>query len=240
MRPIDRGERHTRFNWRGKVREEQDYSRYTQARRYLIDRLGAYCSYCEQKLPNPAVEHIFPKSIHDHLELDWENFLLACTNCNATKGDTDINEANIAEYYWPHLHNTFLAFQYNNLGLVTPSTHEHVDFQRARNTINLFGLDKVAPRAGTIAYEDASDLRFENRIKAWHYAEKWEFNYRQAEDGVRTLFRELLPSVLDSGFFSIWMTVFNNHLEVKELIINSFSGTAKNCFDQHYHPINRH
>jgi hypothetical protein len=182
---------------------------------------------------------LLPKLIKGLYKIIFK-IIINIKNCNATKGDTDINEANIAEYYWPHLHNTFLAFQYNNLGLVTPSTHEHVDFQRARNTINLFGLDKVAPRAGTIAYEDASDLRFENRIKAWHYAEKWEFNYRQAEDGVRTLFRELLPSVLDSGFFSIWMTVFNNHLEVKELIINSFSGTARNCFDQHYHPINRH
>jgi hypothetical protein len=39
-----------------------------------------------------AVEHVLPKKpegvteIIKSRELDWENFLLACTNCNSTKG----------------------------------------------------------------------------------------------------------------------------------------------------------
>ncbi|MEZ4852315.1 MAG: HNH endonuclease, partial [Bacteroidia bacterium] len=47
---------------------------YKYARRYLIDRIGEYCSYCERKIEaNLAVEHVQPKSLNPDLELSWDN-----------------------------------------------------------------------------------------------------------------------------------------------------------------------
>jgi uncharacterized protein (TIGR02646 family) len=94
------------------------YKVYKTARRDLIDRLGEYCSYCETRLnASLAVEHVQPKIHHPYLELDWNNFLLACTNCNSTKGSKDVI---FDDYYWVDIHNTFMAFQYLEGGKVVP------------------------------------------------------------------------------------------------------------------------
>ncbi|MCW1941660.1 HNH endonuclease [Bacillus anthracis] len=75
-----------------------------------MDRIGSYCSYCERSLGgNVAVEHIQPKSLHKELALTWDNFLLACVNCNSIKSNQSIN---LEEYLWPDKDNTLLAFHY--------------------------------------------------------------------------------------------------------------------------------
>ena len=41
-----------------------NFTQYQQARRYLIDNIGEYCSYCERKVAaSLAVEHIIPKKL---------------------------------------------------------------------------------------------------------------------------------------------------------------------------------
>ncbi len=49
------------------------------------------CCYCEQRIPDEghlkAVEHFRPKSIFKDLKNDWENLLLACSQCNGKKSD---------------------------------------------------------------------------------------------------------------------------------------------------------
>lgn len=49
------------------------------------------CCYCEQKISDEghskAVEHFQPKSIFKFLKNDWENLLLACSQCNGSKSD---------------------------------------------------------------------------------------------------------------------------------------------------------
>lgn len=49
------------------------------------------CSYCEAIIPSEghakAVEHIIPKTHFDELKNDWENLLLACSQCNGQKSD---------------------------------------------------------------------------------------------------------------------------------------------------------
>lgn len=239
MRPVERGDRPVRFDSRGKIRQEQAFSRYAQARRYLICKLGAFCSYCEQPLPNPAVEHIDPKSLYRGKTLDWNNFLLVCTNCNSVKLNTDINDSNRHQYYWPHVNNTFLAFEYDGSGIVKPSNFVGVDRQRSKKTIALFGLDKIAPRAGTIKYEEASDRRFENRLGAWMKAKRFETRYLNTTEDKRSEFLELFPDVIDTGFYSVWMTVFQNHPEVKRVICETFPGTATGCFDANFDPTPR-
>ena len=136
MRPIIKGE-HPSESGQTKLFKE-----YQQARKDLIDRLGQYCSYCEMKLDaSLAVEHVQPKSLYPALERQWNNFLLACTNCNSTKGSQDII---LSDYYWPDEDNTFRAFTYLQGGLVRP--HPQLNNQekfKAEATLKLTGLDKL-------------------------------------------------------------------------------------------------
>src|SRR5664280_2710916 len=111
MRPIERGPRPLDENGDPKI-----YTDYSYARRDLIDRMGQYCSYCNQRLPaSLAVEHIQPKDPVPVLKLEWTNFLLGCTNCNSTKGATPIM---LNDYLWPDIHNTHLAYIYKDDGTV--------------------------------------------------------------------------------------------------------------------------
>ena len=41
------------------------------------------------------------------------------------------------------------------------------------------------------------------------------------------------------GFFSVWMTVFEDHPEVKRDLILVFTGTTPTCFDPDGKPLNR-
>lgn len=242
MRPVERDAAPTRYDHQGRIRAVQDFEKYGRARRYLIDTIGPFCSYCEQHLCIVPVEHIDPKFHHPNKEVDWENFLLACTNCNSTKGDTNINDTNRSDYFWPHLHNTFLPFSYDHTGIVKPKLGISAsDSQRAERSIRLMGLGKWPPNPGTVAYEEASDLRFERRVTAWKTAAGYEEKYRAATDEVKTVFRECFVTILElGGFFSVWMTVFKDHPDVKELIVNAFRGTARHtCFDANFNPIHR-
>jgi uncharacterized protein (TIGR02646 family) len=49
------------------------------------------CCYCEQKIPEDghakAVEHFQPKSVFKNRQNDWQNLLLACSQCNGKKSD---------------------------------------------------------------------------------------------------------------------------------------------------------
>ena len=54
MRPVDRGNPP-----RNRDGAPLTFVEYQHARPHLIDNMGAYCSYCEQKIPQGlAVEHI--------------------------------------------------------------------------------------------------------------------------------------------------------------------------------------
>ena len=63
-----------------------------------------------------GVERIQPKKtrgctqIDSQREMDWNNFLLACPNCNSTKGNTDVV---LDDYLWPDRDNTFRALKYS-------------------------------------------------------------------------------------------------------------------------------
>ena len=92
MRPAVRGENTKVF----KVHKD--------ARKDLIDRLGQYCSYCEMLIPSSLdVEHILPQSLFRDEKTNWENFCLACTNCNSTKKSPMEKRWDSS---WKHLHIT--------------------------------------------------------------------------------------------------------------------------------------
>lgn len=58
------------------------------ARRALIQSVGAYCSYCSAPIfSHLAIEHVLPKSTFPESAFSWPNFLLACSTCNSVKGN---------------------------------------------------------------------------------------------------------------------------------------------------------
>ena len=230
MRPVERGSH-------PKDEKENDvtYKEYQQARGELIRRLGEYCSYCEMHLDSSlAVEHVRPKkppgaSVVDRTrELEWTNFLLACTNCNSTKGDTDVA---LDDYLWPDRDNTFRALSYTSGGKVAARDGDFK--QKAENIISLTGLDKT-PNEDT-----ASDRRWLNRREAWDMAVRSKGRLSRNDSGD---FREqIIETAVANGFWSAWMTVFESDADMLKRLIVAFKGTASSCFDTQngYAPIAR-
>jgi hypothetical protein len=232
MRPVVRGE------W-PKDADKKDivYTEYKHARGELIRRLGEACSYCEMHLDSSlAVEHIQPKQPPGCLapiaarELAWDNMLLACTNCNSTKGNTDVN---LGDYIWPDRDNTFLALVYKEGGIVDVAPGPDKD--RALRIVELVGLNVVPTKA--VQAKEASDRRWNNRREAWDIAAKSRARLAVLNQP------EMREQIVDgiSGYWSVWMTVFKDDPDMLSRIINKISGTDVKCFDQNnrYVPIAR-
>lgn len=229
MRPVERGSRPSNPDGTPKT-----YSSYANARRDLIDRMGQYCAYCNHKLPaSLAVEHVQPKALEPELELEWDNFLLGCTNCNSIKGDKPVE---LTDFLWPDVHNTHLAYDYTPDGKVSikPSISGKIKV-KAQNLLDLVGIQKY-PNEPT-----ASDRRCQNRKETFVKATAALLLYTQASaKGAADEFEDILGWwASDNGFFSIWMQIFNAHPSVKRKITAAFKGTAPNCFDEEHKAIKR-
>lgn len=75
------------------------------------------------------LEEALSQSIEDR-ELDWNNFLLGCPNCNSVKGDADVADESAL---WPDRHNTMLALAYSRGGFVRVAEELNDELQqRAR------------------------------------------------------------------------------------------------------------
>ena len=230
MRPIDRGPIPKDVN-----DKDIQYSDYAHARGELIRRLGEYCSYCEMHLDTSlAVEHVQPKKpagiVLTGRELDWHNFLLACTNCNSTKGNFDVD---LHSYFWPDRDNTFLALKYAEGGLISPADGLNPDLhQLALNTIQLTGLDKQPGND-----PEASDRRWENRREAWDMAQRAKQRLQQCDS---PLMREQIVETANA-YWSVWMTVFQDDADMLQRLIRTFPGTCRDCFDRNngYRPSKR-
>lgn len=212
---------------------EIEFKNYERARRYLIDVIGEYCSYCERKLvASLAIEHVKPKSTYKSLELSWSNFLLSCPNCNSTKGTEDVELNN---YFWADIDNTYNIFSYDNSGSVKVSNSvTKVDLiTKAHRSIQLVGLDKKPPNEGTVKWEEASDRRFEHRIQAFIDAQNSAKDYSTASQEIRIATLQYIKIiVVNQGFWSIWMRAFENFPEVQKELIHAFIGTRKEFFQE--------
>lgn len=195
---------------------------YQEARSYLIDNIGEYCSYCERKIQaNLAVEHVKPKTLYSHLELDWNNLILACTNCNSTKGHTDVN---LDDYYWPHLDNTLIPFIYTKSGRIKVNNTLTVDKKdKAENLIKLVGLNKKPKKQD----KTVSNRLWNNRLEVWSIAEGTRKSFDALDDISKNLFREIIVNLaFSSGFFSIWVAFFRDDEQIVTQIIAKYKGTA--------------
>ncbi|WP_321429987.1 HNH endonuclease [uncultured Methanolobus sp.] len=233
MRPVCKGAIPTDANG-----NDVEYSDYSNARGELVKRLGEYCSYCEMHLDSSlAVEHVKPKKpkgeteVIVERELDWNNFLLACSNCNSTKGNLDVD---LDDYFWPDRDNTLLAFNYCEGGIIVASNILDMNLMgKANATIKLIGLDKNPLNDHT-----CSDRRWLNRRETWDLAIrlKERLTRNNNED-----FRDSIVDLMEAkGYWSIWMTVFKDDSNMLQRFIQALPGTAQECFNEYGALLHRH
>lgn len=230
MRPVDKGAiPHDEHGLPIRI------NRYQLSRGYLIERLGSYCSYCERFLGGSIhVEHIQPKSKVTGLELNWNNFLLACGNCNSIKSSKTINVSN---FFWPDQDNTARALEYKDGGLVQPSSDlPHNLFLIAKNTLNLTGLNRI-PSDDPSVNPEMSDMRWRERRIALEKAKRAKGNLKTM-DTVQ-LRDQIVDTATSTGFFSVWMTVFKHDHDMMWRLLHAFPGTSKGSYDENCSPIQR-
>ena len=210
----------------------QDFPNYADAQPYLISRVGLYCSYCERRIATSlAVEHIFPKGVPAFANLigRWENFLLACVNCNATKSTKVLQTA---DTLLPDRDNTFAAFQYGPDGSIVPSPLAVATnrSQAAQAILSLTGIDK---KSAQVIDENGKQIavdRLSQRLEAWALAEEAKLDV----DGSNSpdVRKWAVKTAKESGFFSIWMTVFAADPDMRMRLIDAFPGTSDSgCFN---------
>jgi len=199
------------------------YNPYGDAKDDLILALGNFCSYCERRGYSSAldVEHIDDKDTYPNQKFNWNNFLLACKNCNSIKGTKAIEDS-----LMPHIDNTFTIFSYLESGLIIINTNVTAPLNldtKVQKLMNLVGLDRI-PGHPNYSYKDK---RWQERKKVWELSNKYLGKYKNGKCDIDTI-KDL---ALNSGFWSIWMTIFNDKSEVKEELVNYFNGTKIEYFN---------
>ncbi|QFT53086.1 HNH endonuclease [Microbulbifer sp. THAF38] len=190
---------------------------YSSAKDELISALGSYCSYCERPGYFSAidVEHIRDKNTYPNRKLLWRNFLLGCKNCNPIKSTNSI-----LNMFFPTVHNTFKIFIYDRHGGVSVNQAvlgSEVDEIKAKNLIELVGLDRTP---GHPKYSN-KDKRWSERKDVYMLAEKYLDKYHHELIDPDTI----IDLALAKGFWSIWMSVFADKVEIVDLLVERFTGT---------------
>lgn len=219
MRPVERGD------WPvGDDGLPIQFKDYGDAKAMLIERIGMYCSYCEMPIRNsPAVEHVQPKSKVPELERNWCNFLLACAYCNSIKGDEPIKFGN---YFWPDHDNTLRAFSYLEIIVSPASTLDPHHKARALRTIELTGLNRWPYGPCEPSHDDN---RWSLRREAWQKAQRARGHLRSQNTPEMRM--QIVDTATSTGFWSIWMKVFDDDADMRRRFIEAFAGTSSCCFD---------
>ena len=207
MRPVDRGP------WPPDDEgEPRKFHPYRKAKADLLDRLGGYCSYCE-RTGDLHVEHVVPRSHRPDLEEDWRNFLLGCVNCNSIKGDGNLSRDG---YVWPDRDDTRELFEYLPGGIVKVR-HGLPEPVRtsAENLFELVGLGRRPTNDPC-----ARDPRWRKRREAWGQAVIARHSIDAGGDADMAI--ELAKA---TGFWSVWMTVFDGRPRICERLRRCFPGT---------------
>lgn len=220
MRPVNKG------------KKEKKYAPYSTARHDLYDAIGRYCSYCERRLIfSGAIEHVRPKSIDPDKEHCWDNFLLACVNCNSCKNNKPVDDTNIANYLWPDKDDTYHNIEYDSMTGMPKGVPGSASQDKADALLKLVGLDKAEANVGTQEYEKCSDTRVSDRLECIQLANKYLNDYRSATSSQQQI---MLPCIIDiikhTGFWSIWMHAFECEPTLKDMMLNLLPGTEKKYF----------
>lgn len=222
MRPVRRGPKRAQLQVR----------HWTDALDDLYERIGGYCSYCERPLGHAAeVEHVQPKGLpqYAHLKLEWTNFLVSCKNCNTRKSNADVVLAAVA---LPDRDNTFRALVYMPNGHVRVSDALSASQRSAIDrTMALVRLNEEAAGSRELDAAVVARTRLQQRREAFARAETSAQMLRETEfhEATRNIVVKL---ALATGFFSVWMTVFQTDADMKIRFIHAFPGTHESgCFD---------
>ena len=222
MRPIDKG-----------ASPYVSIRHYSEAQPYLKDRIGLYCSYCGFEISHvPEIEHVAAKS-KGGSETAWNNLLLGCKYCNTRKGTT-VTPANVNDYLWPDQYNTAIAFPcINEIPVIDKAKLDLIDpsgtaYQKAERLFNVVGL-------GNRPKTKLEDLRF------WKRSEVYQCAVRAAKRWKSNPTEELKESTVElakaMGFFSIWMSVFDDVPEMLLAFLDAFPGTKRTYYDADGHPL---
>lgn len=172
-----------------------------------------------------AIEHIKPKVFYPQLKSHWSNFLLVCPYCNSHKIAT-IPKKYKENYFWPHLNNTLLVFDYEQvLPHIKPFDSLTQDQKkRANNLIELYGLRKESTSDGS------ADTRWIEKLKAYKMAIDRRLEYQK---GMNHSVKAIVDLAVQSGFFSIWLKVFEDIPLIRTALIQrkEFYLLNTNCFD---------
>lgn len=235
MRPVDKGPWPTRKNT---ASTKLKFNDWTRAIKHLRVRTGEFCHLCEMAVDHLiAVEHIKSRHTHPKLSSSWTNFLLSCSHCNSSKSTKLLDSPYRKHYFWPHIHNTLMAFEVpltgDEAGVVRPScnvTQNPQLTQRARDMIALYELNKTTTADG------AADRRYLNRMAAIQMATSRRVEFEKGQATIAAI----LDLASKTGFFSVWFEIFSDVPEVKSALI----GAPKFClspawFDANSNPIPR-
>jgi len=227
MRPVEKG-----------ASPYMSVSHYSHALPHLEKRIGCFCSYCEMNINHaPEIEHVFAKSIGGS-ETEWDNLLLACKYCNTRKG-TVIGDEEKGVWLWPDTDNTFLAFEYEDglvklkegyLKSIAPST-----FEKAKRMFEDLKLDNIpiSPREKDRRWFSRNNTYDQAKVSLQSWLKAKGTSLKDEMKG------RIISLAVSSGFFSVWMAVFQDEPEIRNSLINGFVGTSKECFDTVGDPIPR-
>lgn len=198
----------------------------------LIDRIGAYCFYCNIPIKDsPQVEHVIAQDIDPSKALDWDNLILACGACNRAKSN---HPCLPTTHYLPEFHNTHLAFAYfssfSSAAYVCAKAG-NIHAGKANSTIQLCALD----RNTTLVAEQVTDMRWKYRYEAMVKAELWRTEFNQWGHKQLSGFINLLRTAVEAeGFWSIWFDAFQDISDIRKMLVTQFNGTDLESFK----PIN--
>jgi hypothetical protein len=140
---------------------------------------------------------------------------------------------------WPDVDNTLLAFKYDKEGRVVVNAELPVNIkEKALKTWILLGLNRHADLTITgMEAPTVKDDRWIHRRQEWEYALEKKQDLLISDTSPR---REMIArEALRRGMFSIWMAVFSDHTKMRQLLIDNFTGTSRDCFDRLANPIRR-
>ena len=160
---------------------------------------------------------------------------MACTYCNSIKTDRTVNAGNLNDYFWADTDNTARAFFYEKDRAPQVSANlSTIDKNIAANTLALTGLDREPTHP---KFNIKTDERWHERNEAWRKAERARTHLSaQATDLMRS---QIIDTATSTGFWSVWMTVFQDYTDMRRRLIEAFQSTCKDCFDLDTQPIPR-
>lgn len=95
--------------------------------------------------------------------------------------------------------------------------------------IDLVGLDR-APSLDPSINPVEKDNRWKFRMQAWDKAEELRDDLLMADNPFMRKY--IIEIALKTGYFSVWMSVFQSDLLMKKALIKAFIGTDMSCYDE--------